>query len=593
MNIVVSGEVLVISLLGGGIKNMASEKAKEFIAKTLPNINPQKEEEKVEPQEETVVSEESTGEDKDLQNIYEKQEQKVSEAEDVPQPGREPANVESQEVPDEEEVSLKNKYVKYSANLQKSRSELIGSYVDYNNFLKNIPQQFEQRTATLKDMMAKAEKKVLSPPPLRSSLINSGSAGEVILSAVFNVASGGAYLQELQKSYSNARKERREDMNEYLQISKLWKDEKMGLLQYQKDMLQNTKSMVEIQAQSIEDPLEKQKKFLQVQQIAKQVEFIDENQQMERDEHSRKQAKHDIEQRKKEKELNYYDDLQKNKLAQSEANVTKTQLENMWNGRKLASMGEGGNDYTSAKRLPGETESDFKTRQARLFKAGDNNYSAQTDGGAKSVRESIKQSAQIVNRMADVRGATEKLKFSSLDDLVFTPFSAKSKKARAEFKNLNRTLTGLALENRIQFTGGGNMSNEERIVLFSFFEVKEGKWFLKDTQAIISSLVDQNLGNYTSLGDYLEKASFYSALSTAEAESISFEGLDAKNKFDDIGKQMGLSQDKVESYWRSNKNTKYKGEQQKAAPQRAAVEGSGRPLPSGGKKVGNLFGDTK
>ena len=74
----------------------------------------------------------------------------------------------------------------------------------------------------------------------------------------------------------------------------------------------------------------------------------------------------------------------------------------------------------------------------------------------------------------------------------------KSKSALADFQNLQRTLVPIMLNHRIAFTGGGNMSDQERKVLWEYFLVGDDK-------ATIESWLKQRAGEYGTLVSAIQK----------------------------------------------------------------------------------------
>ena len=226
---------------------------------------------KINPQDEEVQAQEEPKLDEPVEPV------KPEEVQDKllePSPAPKPAQAESEVIPFEpvgeiaespETSEAVQSYNQASQRERVARHKMAQQQLKQAMFQKNLPKVFEKRRTQLKAALASAEDRLMSAPPVRASLINTGSLGEVVLAAVFNVASGGSYLKGLKESYARARQERNDAISEYQKVSELYKDNELGEMQFTKDMLSNIQTMLQIEAQT--DPINREIKMQQVEKI--------------------------------------------------------------------------------------------------------------------------------------------------------------------------------------------------------------------------------------------------------------------------------------------------------------------------------------
>ena len=104
------------------------------------------------------------------------------------------------------------------------------------------------------------------------------------------------------------------------------------------------------------------------------------------------------------------------------------------------------------------------------------------------------------------------------------------------------------LKSRIEFTGGGNMSEQEQRFLRQFYEVKEGKFILKNTQKVAKILMGLGRGDYETLFKIVRKDSFFNAL-TEMQQSPSFTHLNTEaQQYALTAKELGVKQKDLTDY---------------------------------------------
>ena len=128
------------------------------------------------------------------------------------------------------------------------------------------------------------------------------------------------------------------------------------------------------------------------------------------------------------------------------------------------------------------------------------------------------------------------------------PFTDIGEKERARFETLNKGLIKLMLKSRIEFTGGGNMSEQEQRFLRQFYEVKEGKFILKNTQKVLKILMGLGRGDYETLFKIVRKDAFFNAL-TEMQQSPSFTQLNTEaQQYALTKKELGVSDKDLTDY---------------------------------------------
>ena len=108
------------------------------------------------------------------------------------------------------------------------------------------------------------------------------------------------------------------------------------------------------------------------------------------------------------------------------------------------------------------------------------------------------------------------------------------------FDSLNKGLIKIMLKHRIEFTGGGNMSEKEQEWLREFFEVADSNiWTGMDAGQRLKILKNKESGDYKTLFKLLRKASFFTALSSME-KSPSFNSMTTEEKYKATAKELGV-----------------------------------------------------
>ena len=127
------------------------------------------------------------------------------------------------------------------------------------------------------------------------------------------------------------------------------------------------------------------------------------------------------------------------------------------------------------------------------------------------------------------------------------PFTDFGEKERQKFETLNKGLIKLMLKSRIDFTGGGNMSQQEQAFLRQFYEVKEGRFVLKNTQKVLKIVMGLGRGDYDTLFKIVRKDAFFNSLTEME-QSPMFNMLPKAEKYKMTAKDLGFKSDEWTRY---------------------------------------------
>ena len=159
----------------------------------------------------------------------------------------------------------------------------------------------------------------------------------------------------------------------------------------------------------------------------------------------------------------------------------------------------------------------------------------------EGVRDVIRTSKLAVTGSYNLENVAKSItKISALKSMAADiPWVDWGEKDLAKFKTLNKGLIKLMLKSRIEFTGGGNMSEQEQRFLRQFYEVKEGRWFLKNTQATLKILMGLGRGDYDTLFKIVRKDAFYNTLKQME-QSPEFNAMTEQKKYAEVIKGLGI-----------------------------------------------------
>ena len=125
------------------------------------------------------------------------------------------------------------------------------------------------------------------------------------------------------------------------------------------------------------------------------------------------------------------------------------------------------------------------------------------------------------------------------------------------FDIVNKTLHKMALKSRIDFTGGGNMSDQEREILLDFYEVTDRGRILKDTNQITGMLRKKYKGRYKTVFNVIKSASFFKAVHEAQTKAPVLRK-EYKNLFRKVGQQMGVTNSDILKYTKQYERNKLK-----------------------------------
>ncbi len=158
----------------------------------------------------------------------------------------------------------------------------------------------------------------------------------------------------------------------------------------------------------------------------------------------------------------------------------------------------------------------------------------------KETRQTLKTSRRSVMDLRVLEADVEKMKGTTMWKGLFAGLPVKfGDKELALAEDINKSLINAMLTRRIDFTGGGNMSQQEQKWLREFYNVEGGKYVLKDAQKISKILLNKWKGKYQQLFDLLKKDAFFNAYLDME-NSPSFASLGESDKFKLISNKLGL-----------------------------------------------------
>ena len=168
------------------------------------------------------------------------------------------------------------------------------------------------------------------------------------------------------------------------------------------------------------------------------------------------------------------------------------------------------------------------------------------------VREVLEASSHTFRKAYDIQKQVDDIKFGDAGLAFLAPLPGKlGDKERRKFQSINKGLIKFMLKSRIEFTGGGNMSEYEQAQLREFYDVKEGSYVLKDSQKIAKILMNKWRGDYTTLLNILKKDAFFNAYTKYEL-SPTFRIMTKKQRFLEIQKQFNVSKKDLSAYWRGD-----------------------------------------
>lgn len=177
--------------------------------------------------------------------------------------------------------------------------------------------------------------------------------------------------------------------------------------------------------------------------------------------------------------------------------------------------------------------------------------------GKEGVRQAVRNNVKSVQNVKGLEKEAKKLSTSKFfaSYTTWVPFSSMGEEARRTFDRVNKGLTELKLKFRIQFTGGGNISQGEHAMMDKYFEVKDGRWVFKGTQQRLAQLIAKGKGEYDTLFKILKKVSFFNTLTDMD-QSPTFKNQSRVQKFKAVQKELGLSDKDIKDFI---KNVDYGG----------------------------------
>ena len=165
----------------------------------------------------------------------------------------------------------------------------------------------------------------------------------------------------------------------------------------------------------------------------------------------------------------------------------------------------------------------------------------------EGVREVVTASRDSVGGAYRLENVAKNIKWQDLGKSLTALFSETGKASKRNFDTLNKGLIQLMLKARIDFTGGGNMSEQEQRYMRQFFEVKDGKWVLKDAQARLKIFLSYKKGEYKTLFNIVRKNAFFNAL-TRMKQSPTFSGLSREAQYKEVAKDLGIKSKELNDY---------------------------------------------
>ena len=149
---------------------------------------------------------------------------------------------------------------------------------------------------------------------------------------------------------------------------------------------------------------------------------------------------------------------------------------------------------------------------------------------ADIVRKSERDSSMVLHDIPRLRTIADDLGIIDLGAIEASRVAGKMGDAtRAKYETLDRTLQQLMLQQRIRFTGGGNMNRDELNFLRAYHEVaKEG--FLPSSK-FRDMLKKKWKGNYKTLFNLMERISVNNFIHDAKAASGDFKALGEAEQF--------------------------------------------------------------
>ena len=180
---------------------------------------------------------------------------------------------------------------------------------------------------------------------------------------------------------------------------------------------------------------------------------------------------------------------------------------------------------------------------------------------AKKFNEDISKGTDVIRNMYELSDLTKEIKAIRAGGAAIASFpGGLGDKELRIYETINKSLKLMSLKSRIDFTGGGNMSEYEQRTLRDFYEVKEGfgpAGEVKDATKIGQMMRAKYRGQYDTLFNIIKKSMYYKTIHDAQAGSPLLRK-NYKFLFNAVGEQMGLSKDDTVKYLRQYEKNKLK-----------------------------------
>ena len=230
-----------------------------------------------------------------------------------------------------------------------------------------------------------------------------------------------------------------------------------------------------------------------------------------------------------------YDSETKRMDMQRKAITDMEKIKQGWRGLDIKEQTRLDKQADRQRKLASET-------QQKTIKLGDTSIVARDKKGATAIRDAISNNKQTFVDIRILKAKVGKIKSTTQWKALFAPLPGKfGDKELARNRDLNKSLITAMLKKRVDFTGGGNMTDKEQERLRDFFEVKEGVWVLKDFQKISKILLNKWAGKYDQLFNLLQKESFGLTYKELEKNSDTFKEMSKKDQFKEVAKALGLN----------------------------------------------------
>lgn len=204
----------------------------------------------------------------------------------------------------------------------------------------------------------------------------------------------------------------------------------------------------------------------------------------------------------------------------------------------------------------GPTVKESLAVQKEVVQLGGNSFARASTQASDKIRVQKAYSRKVIQATDAIENDLKKLGVGSF------LLSTVSSKHRAILKNINRRYIDLALGKRITFTGGGNMSNEERQFLLGFYEVVESKVLdINQKREQLDMLIRNYKGDYNSLNKLIRKAEYNTLYNEFHTGTIPWQGrlgrgqssrafkdLSVQERHRLIAKEMGLNAKDAREY---------------------------------------------